>query len=93
MPLDLSRRGFFTGLGASLIAAPAIVRAGSLMPVKSMPDVDALMDAISRGPYEASIFDLQAVVRKAFLPRLFVQTYETSPFLKAALLHNGLIDA
>lgn len=35
--LDLyaTRRGFLTGLGATLIAAPAIVRAGSLMPTKS----------------------------------------------------------
>ena len=31
-----SRRGFLTGLGAALITAPAIVRAGSLMPVKVM---------------------------------------------------------
>jgi hypothetical protein len=30
----LARRGFLLGLG-SLIAAPAIVRAGSLMPVKA----------------------------------------------------------
>ena len=29
-----SRRGFIAGLGAVLISAPAIVRAGSLMPVK-----------------------------------------------------------
>lgn len=29
-----SRRAFITGLGATLITAPAIVRAGSLMPVK-----------------------------------------------------------
>lgn len=34
MAFDLSRRGFFAGLGASLVAAPAIVRAASLMPVK-----------------------------------------------------------
>ena len=31
-----SRRGFLTGLGAVLMTAPAIVRAGSLMPVKVM---------------------------------------------------------
>jgi hypothetical protein len=31
--MTLSRRGLLTGLGA-LIAAPAIVRAGSLMPVR-----------------------------------------------------------
>jgi len=34
--LDLSRRSFFRGLGATLIAAPAIVRAASLMPVRRM---------------------------------------------------------
>lgn len=33
---DLARRSFITGLGAALIAAPAIVRAGSLMPVRNM---------------------------------------------------------
>lgn len=33
-PLMLSRRGLITGL-AAMIAAPAIVRAGSLMPVKA----------------------------------------------------------
>ena len=32
-----SRRTFITGL-ISFVAAPAIVRAGSLMPVKQMPD-------------------------------------------------------
>jgi hypothetical protein len=31
-----TRRSFITGLGAALVAAPAIVRAGSLMPVKAM---------------------------------------------------------
>jgi hypothetical protein len=34
----MNRRGFITGL-ISLVAAPAIARAGSLMPVKQMPDV------------------------------------------------------
>lgn len=31
-----SRRSFLTGLGAALITAPAVVRAGSLMPVKAI---------------------------------------------------------
>lgn len=31
-----SRRSFLVGLGAALITAPAIVRAGSLMPVRQM---------------------------------------------------------
>lgn len=39
----MNRRGFFLGLGASLVAAPAIVRAASLMPVRGivMPITDA----------------------------------------------------
>lgn len=32
----MDRRSFLTGLGISLIAAPAIVRAGSLMPVRGI---------------------------------------------------------
>lgn len=32
----LNRRGLLFGLGASLVAAPAIVRAGSLMPVRAL---------------------------------------------------------
>ena len=31
-----SRRSFLVGLGSSLVAAPAIVRASSLMPVKAI---------------------------------------------------------
>ena len=34
--LELPRRSFITGL-VSLLAAPAIVRASSLMPVKALP--------------------------------------------------------
>lgn len=41
----IGRRGFITGL-ISLVAAPAIVRAGSLMPVKMMPDETALAKAM-----------------------------------------------
>ncbi len=37
----LHRRSFLVGLGASLFAAPAIVRAASLMPVKAV-DVEAV---------------------------------------------------
>ncbi len=33
---EIVRRGFLIGLGASLFAAPAIVRAASLMPVRNM---------------------------------------------------------
>lgn len=32
----MNRRGFLTGLGVALFAAPAVVRAASLMPVKGL---------------------------------------------------------
>jgi hypothetical protein len=46
----LSRRGLITGL-ASLVAAPAIVRASSLMPVKAWaPEVLTDFDLFKYGP-------------------------------------------
>ena len=39
--MNTSRRGFLSGI-ASLLAAPAIVRASSLMPVKALPTVPTL---------------------------------------------------
>lgn len=42
----IGRRGFIAGLAAAF-AAPAIVRASSLMPVKKMPAVDVL-DLLAR---------------------------------------------
>jgi hypothetical protein len=49
---DLSRRSLITGL-ISLVAAPAIVRAGSLMPVKLL---EASMRFTSYGVGEAVYF-------------------------------------
>lgn len=41
-----TRRGFITGLGALLIAAPAIVRATSIMPVHHFDYLGPLTDEI-----------------------------------------------
>ncbi len=46
----LHRRSFLVGLGASLFAAPAIVRAASIMPVKAMPAL-AVLDAMQDMPF------------------------------------------
>jgi hypothetical protein len=67
--IEPSRRGFITGLIA-LVAAPAIVRAGSLMPVRRM---------IDRMPYLASPMDIRSVVRRAFVPRLYVRMWNENP--------------
>lgn len=79
-----SRRGFLAGL-VSALAAPAIVRAASLMPVKAMSIEDLLRmrmeDAyeITRQQIANNLYgELTDITRKAFVPRLFAQTY--APF-------------
>lgn len=79
MPLDLSRRGFLSGLGAALITAPAIVRATSLMPVKALEQdigLEALIDPGNTYPEDATLEKLIAVTRRAFVPRLYVHLHE-----------------
>src|SRR4051812_3420387 len=60
--ISTSRRGFITGL-VSFIAAPAIVRAGSLMPVKAVLDdamiARAMRDYIEKIINPASIAAIQ----------------------------------
>lgn len=45
--IEQSRRGFITGL-VSLIAAPAIVRVGSIMPVKAIPTNMTATEIVNR---------------------------------------------
>ncbi len=83
--MTLSRRKFFTGLAATLVTAPAIVRAASLMPVKVMPTEDVLAlyqrrmaeaYRITRANLAQSIYgDLVGVTRRAWEPRLFADIY------------------
>lgn len=67
-----SRRGFISGL-ISFVAAPAIVRASSLMPIKALEtEFDGLAAslALTKEIIAANIFNLGAV-RDALLPGLF----------------------
>ena len=70
-----SRRSFITGL-ISFVAAPAIVRVTSLMPVRGiimdLAPTDLLM---SKSVYE----ELCDITRRAFVPRLYVQLYDVAP--------------
>jgi hypothetical protein len=77
--LTPSRRSFITGM-AALIAAPAIVRASSLMPVRGI-----IMDAAPQYAAGSLYGELCAVTRQAFVPRLFVQIWASSPALNAML--------
>jgi hypothetical protein len=50
----MNRRGFITGL-ISLVAAPAIIRAGSLMPVKQMLDVSVKLNLSRYYAYDGAV--------------------------------------
>lgn len=64
-----SRRGFLFGAAASIITAPAIVRAASLMPVKALP-----LEFYGRGPMMDALLDIRQVtyqINDEFLRSLF----------------------
>lgn len=81
----MNRRGFLLGLGTSIIAAPAIVRAASLMPVRGIVMPVAMPSDVFRIIHRSIMAD----ARKAFdvyiymddlHPRLrFVETVDISP--------------
>lgn len=70
--MSLSRRGFITGLAATF-AAPAIVRASSLMPVKAMPAEDNL--AVMQKLLEARLSDAYRVTKKHMDQMLYGDTF------------------
>jgi hypothetical protein len=86
-----TRRSFITGL-ISLVAAPAIVRAGSLMPVKAIIEpvgtFNVPLDPTDCIIGDGYITEVASMTRKAFLPQLFVQTYKVDPLLQK-LLESG----
>jgi hypothetical protein len=66
----LNRRSLITGL-ISLVAAPAIVRPTSIMPIKALPSAEDLDTLARKQPADYLI----ALTRQAFVPRLFVSVY------------------
>jgi hypothetical protein len=58
MAFEASRRSFFKGLGASIICAPAIVRATSLMPIKAVAPLPRYTDYDRLGLSPGMIRDL-----------------------------------
>lgn len=75
----LHRRGFLSGV-FSAFAAPAIVRFESLMPVRAIDLIE---------PFPANVIFTGGLdteyVRRAFMPRVFVQLYRENPALAAML--------
>ena len=73
----LPRRRFLAGI-VGLIAAPAIVRVTSIMPVKAMPEQPTLQALMGADLYGEMI----RVTRQAFLPRMVAQAYREPPLFR-----------
>jgi hypothetical protein len=81
--MSVSRRLFLGHLFAAC-AAPAIVRAASIMPVHAVVELDLDSILVARNPYWQQGFadELAAITRKAFLPRLSVQILQNTPLMR-----------
>lgn len=66
--MDLARRRLLTGI-AALIAAPTIVRAGMLMPVRPLVSIGITLDEF------ASHFESEFVRMKAALEKQIIANY------------------
>jgi len=78
--VDLVRRRFIWGAAATIIAAPAIVRAASLMPVKALPRGLAYSFAQTKEIVASNIFNL-GQIRELLLPGLleYRSSYDAIP--------------
>ena len=82
--MDPTRRSFIGGL-ISAFAAPAIVHAGNLMPIRPLKDL-FLDIPVALDPSMSADFYLQmrGIVRYTLMPRLLLQVNEQSPMLRLA---------
>ncbi len=80
----IHRRSFLVGLGASLFAAPAIVRAASIMPVRAIEDWELTLPPYGRSPMMEALPTLRCLEEQL---RLILEdqicfglsAYETGP--------------
>ena len=77
-----SRRAVLTGLGSLFIAAPAIVRAASIMPVHAFDEVPLFGTQFGWQHYDDLYGELVAITRRAFMPRIYTQIYKSTPALE-----------
>jgi hypothetical protein len=78
----MNRRGFLAGLGAALVAplaAPAIVRAASLMAISPLPPVTVEVGTFNGLAFIGFTQELAEITRRAFVPKLIPQIYAGSP--------------
>ncbi len=71
-----SRRSFLRGAGASLVAAPFVVKAASLMPVRGFLSEIPPMKPVMLDPLGVEI---ARITRQRFIPSLYLQIYQSNP--------------
>jgi hypothetical protein len=89
--VSLSRRAFFTGLGA-VLAAPVIVRASSIMPVRplyTMTDFKALMERKMKELEEQMVRDMTALINRDVSTVPFLRPYDSEPFVRRSLARGA----
>ena len=88
-PTVLSRRAFLGGMAAT-VAAPAIVRFDSIMPVRAVAN-----DLLKNGRLLSSeelVAELQDVVRRVFVPRVYVQLWQRSPLMQQMMRNTDYVN-
>ena len=84
--MNLHRRGFITGLGA-LIAAPAIVRVASIMPVRSMP---VELEVYGASPAMTALKDLEFLEGQQFVFRTSIPLNAWRQYNQAAVVTDSV---
>ena len=92
MTSEVSRRGIIIGLGASLVAAPAIVRASSLMKVKPGNRETTEMTARWLAEIEASTLTqaMQATIRE--MNRIYFMGKPSPDLIEIPSEYNDIVD-
>jgi hypothetical protein len=78
--LILPRRKFLMGLGASIIAAPAVVRAASLMKISAVEEDAAFVWESYASEFPLS--ELARITRQDFIPSVYVQIHKPNLLLR-----------
>ena len=74
--MNASRRGFF-GFLAGAVALPAVAKLDALAPI--------IFTEAAASPIPGFTAELMAITRKAFIPKIYVQIYQSNPMLSMML--------